>query len=88
MNSHAYVASIVYILIYRLLGTFLIVSLFFLSLSLSYVSCVMTPKRKSTPSWNPLHSGASSSSIPSNPTPASVKFHDKKAKSNFFENFS
>ena len=88
MNSHAYVASIVYILIYRLLGTFLIVSLFFLSLSLSYVSCVMTPKRKSTPSWNPLHSGASSSSIPSNSTPASVKFHDKKAKSNFFENFS
>ena len=60
----------------------------FLSFSPSYVSCVMAPKRKSTPSQNPLPSGASSSSIPSNPTPSSVKFHDEKAKSDFFENFS
>ena len=60
----------------------------FLSFSSFYVSCVMAPKRKSTPSRNPLHSGASSSSSPSNPTPFHVKFHVEKAKSNFFENFS
>ena len=40
-------------------GTFLIVSLS-LSISLSYVSCFMAPKRKSILSQNPLHSGASS----------------------------
>ena len=61
---------------------------FFLSFSSSYVSCVMAPKRKSTPSRNPLHSGASSSSSPSNPAPFHVKFRIEKAKSNFFENFS
>ena len=59
----------------------------FLSFSSSYVSCVMAPKRKSTPSRNPLHSRASSSS-PSNPTPSHVRFHDEKAKLDFFENFS
>ena len=57
-------------------------------LSVSYISCVMTPKRKSIPSCNPLRSGASSSSSPFNPTPSHVQFRDKKAKSDFLENFS
>ena len=45
----------------------------------------MAPTHKSTPSWNPLHSGASTSS---DPTPFSVRFCDEKAKMDFFENFS
>ena len=45
----------------------------------------MAPKCKSTPSRNPIHSGAS---ISSDPTPSHVRFCDEKAKSNFFENFS
>ena len=45
----------------------------------------MAPTHKSTPSWNPLHSGASTSS---DPTPFSVRFCDDKAKMDFFENFS
>ena len=85
MHSHAYVPSILYILIYLLFGTFFIVSL---SFSPSYVSCVMAPKRKFIPSRNPLHSGASSSSSPSNSTPSHVRFHNEKAKSDFLENFS
>ena len=60
----------------------------FLSFSPFYVSCVMAPKCKSTPSRNPLHSKASSSSSPFDPTPSHVWFHDEKAKSDFFENFS
>ena len=59
----------------------------FLSFSSSYVSCVMAPKCKSIPSRNPLRSGASSSSSPSNPTPFHGRFRDEKAKSDFFENF-
>ena len=68
--------------------------LFWLSLSLSlplffFLALVysMTPKRKFTPSRNPLHFGASSSS-PSNPTPSHVRFRDEKAKSDFSKNFS
>ena len=61
---------------------------FSLSPSPSYVSCIMTPKRKSTPSQNPLRSRASSSSYPSYPTPSHVQFHDEVAKSNFLEYFS
>ena len=57
-------------------------------LSLSYVSCIMAPKHKSTLSQNPLHSKASSSSSPFNPTPSHVRFHDEKAKLDFLENFS
>ena len=60
----------------------------FLSFSPSYVSCVMASKYKSTPSWNPLRFGASSSSAPSDPIPSHVRFRDEKAKSDFFENFS
>ena len=45
----------------------------------------MAPKRKSTPAWNPLRSGASSSSDPS---PFNVRFHDDDAFKAFLENFS
>ena len=55
------------------------------SISLSYISCFMAPKRKSTPSQNPLRYGASSSS---NPTPSFVWFHDEEAYKEFLENFS
>ena len=65
--------------------------LFYLSLSLSLflsVSCSMAPKQKSTPSWNPLRFGASSSSSPANSTPSHVWFHDDKARKEFSKNFS
>ena len=45
----------------------------------------MAPKRKSTPSRNPLCSRASSSF---NPTPSSVRFCDEDARKEFSENFS
>ena len=48
----------------------------------------MALKRKSTPSQNPLRSEASSSSSLSDPTPSHVRFCDKKAKLDIFENFS
>ena len=60
-------------------------------LSLSFflsVSCSMAPKRKSTSSWNPLCSGASSPSSPSDPTPSHVRFCDDKVRKDFLENFS
>ena len=41
----------------------------------------MSPKCKSTPSRNPLHFGASSSA---DTTPFFVRFHDEKARSDFF----
>ena len=41
-------------------------------------------KRKSTPSWNPLHSRTSSSDS----TPLHILFHDEKARKDFLENFS
>ena len=49
------------------------------------VSCIMAPKQKYTPSRNPLRSEASTSF---DPTPSHVWFHDEKAKSDFFKNFS
>ena len=45
----------------------------------------MAPKRKSTPSQNPLRSGASSSS---DPTPSHLRFHDEDARKDSSENFS
>ena len=45
----------------------------------------MAPKRKSTPSQNPLCSGAS---ISSDPTPSSIWFRDENARKAFLENFS
>ena len=62
----------------------------FLSLSPSLfllVSCSIAPKRKSTPSQNPLHSGASFSS-PSDSTPSHVQFYDDNARKDFSENIS
>ena len=55
----------------------------FLFVSLS-LSPRIAPKHKTTPSWNPFHSGASSS----DPTPFHVRFRDEKALQNFSENFS
>ena len=81
---HSYVFSLLYILILNCLV------LFFLSLfpSLSFISCSMAPKQKSTPSRNPLHSRASSSSSPSDSTPSYVRFRDDKARKDFSENFA
>ena len=45
----------------------------------------MAPKRKSTPSQNPLRSGASSSS---DSTPSHIRFRDEDARKAFSENFS
>ena len=45
----------------------------------------MALKRKSTPSQNPLHYGASTSS---DPTPSSIRFHDEDARKDFSEKFS
>ena len=87
MHSHAYVPSILYIII-STAWDFLDCLPLFLSFSPSYVSCVMAPKRKSTSFWNPFLSGASSSSSPFDPTPSHIRFCDEKAKSDFFQNFS
>ena len=58
----------------------------FLSLSFLFTLVVsMAPKRKSAPSWNPLCSGASSSS---NPTPSHIRFCDKDAQMDFSNHFS
>ena len=60
--------------------------LFFFSLFFLFTLVVsMAPKRKSTPAWNPLRSGASSSSDPS---PSNVRFRDDDAFKAFSENFS
>ena len=60
--SHAYVLYFsIYLLYLNYFGAFLIVSFFLLSILFTLVVFV-TPKRKSTPARNPLHSGASSSS--------------------------
>ena len=45
----------------------------------------MEPKSKTTPSWNPILSEASSSS---DPTPSHVRFCDDKAHQDFSKNFS
>ena len=45
----------------------------------------MAPKRKFTPSQNPLRSGASTSS---DPTPSHIRFRDEDARKDFLENFS
>ena len=67
-------------------GTLLLLLLLLLfSLCLS-VSLLMAPKKsKSTPSQNPIRSGASSSI---DPTPSHVRFRDEKAWMDFSENFS
>ena len=50
--------------------------LFFFSLSLSLIDCVMAPKQhKSTTTWKPLQGYKSSSSFP----PSHIQFRDEKA---------
>ena len=66
--------------------------LFPLSLSLSFSLSLtdtlrMSPKRKSTLTWNPFCSESSFSSDPPIP-PLHVRFHDEKAHQVFSENFS
>ena len=75
----------IYLILLMLLGTFLIVLLFFLPLILFMLVVSMAPKRKSTPARNPLRSGASSffDSSPSN-----VRLRDDDAFKAFSENFS
>ena len=72
------------LVIFEFLGTFLIV---FHSLPLFLFTLVvsMAPKRKSTSTWNPLHSGASSSS---DSAPLSLRFRNDNAHKAFLENFS
>ena len=45
----------------------------------------MAPKRKSTPAWNPLRSGAS---LSSDPTLSHIRFRDDDAFKAFSEKFS
>ena len=72
------------LVIFELLGTFLIV---FLSLPFFLFTLVMSmaPKRKSTPARNPLHSRASSSS---DSAPLSLRLRDDDAHKAFSENFA
>ena len=70
--------------IFELFGAFLIVSFFPLSILFTLV-VFMTPKRKSTPAQNPLHSSASSSS---DSAPLSLQFRDDDAYKAYSENFS
>ena len=65
-------------------GVFLIVS-FSLPLFLFTLVVSIAPKRKSTPSRNPLRFGISSSS---DPTPSHLRFRDDDAHKAFLEKFS
>ena len=60
-------------------------SLSFPSLFLVTLVVSMAPKRKSTPPWNPLHSGASTSSVYA---PFSLRFRNDDAHKAFTKNFS
>ena len=84
IHPHAYVLLFNILAIFELLRAFLIVSFFSLSLLFTLVMS-MAPKRKSTPSQNPLRSGASSSS---DPTPSHIRLCDEDAWKDFSENFS
>ena len=81
---HAYVLAFQYTCYIRnVLGHFwlsLFPSLFLFTLVIS-----MVPKRKSTPSQNPLRFRASSSF---DPTPSHIRFRDEDARKAFSENFS
>ena len=56
-----------------------------LPLNLFTLVVSIAPKRKSTPAWNSLRSGASSSSDPS---PSNIRFRDDDAFKAFSKNFS
>jgi len=82
---HTYLQIFIFFYI-DVVGAFMLVSL---SLSLSlFLALVysMAPKRESTPSQNPLGSGAPTSS--SDPTPSHVRLYDDKARKDFTKNFS
>ena len=72
------------LVLFELLGTFLIVFLCF-PLFLFTIVVSLAPKRKSTPARNPLHSGASSSS---DSALLSLRFRNDDAHKAFSENFS
>ena len=76
MHTYLYFVTFLYTVV---LVLFLLSHSLFLALVYS-----MAPKRKSTPSQNPLRSGASSSS---DPTPFHVWFRDDKAQKDFLQNF-
>ena len=82
-SMHLYVFSHI-LLIVNCFGIFLIV---FFSLPLLLVTLVvfMAPKRKSTLAWNPLHSGASTSS---DHAPFYLRFRNDGAYKAFTKNFS
>ena len=80
---HTYSISI-YLLYLNCFRAFLIVS-FSLPLFMFTLVVSMAPKRKSTPTWNPLHSGAFSSF---DFAPISLRFRDDDAHKAFSENFS
>ena len=71
--------------IWNVVGAFLIVSFFPLSLLFTLVVSIAL-KRKSAPSQNPLRSRAFTSS--SDPTPSSIRFLDEDAWKELSENFS
>ena len=59
-----------------------------LSLSLSRFSFLLMAPKKSVPSKNSIRRCGSSSSSSAPSLPNFVRFHDEKAKDDFFENFS
>ena len=82
---HAYIPSFQYIWYYWCcLGLFWL-SFLFLPIFLFTLVVSMAPKPKSTLAWNPLRSGASSSSDPS---PSNVRFRDDDAFKAFSKDFS
>ena len=83
--SHAYIPSFQYIWYYWCCLRLFWLSFFFLPLFLFTLVVSVAPKCKSIPTWNPLHSGASSSSDPS---PSNVRFCDDDAFKAFLKNFS
>ena len=88
LNSHVTCLCIfhAYVLFFPILSMCCVLLSLSLSLSLSRIDYVMAPKQhKSTPAQNPLQGSRSSSSNPF--IPFHIRFHDKKAKMDFFENF-
>ena len=82
--SHAYVLLFNIFDIFEHVWDFSIYLSFFLSLLFTLV-VFMAPKRKSTPTWNPFRSGASSSF---DPTLSHIQFRDDDAFKAFSEKFS
>ena len=82
---HAFVRLFhIFLLLWIVLELFWL-SLSFPSLFLFTLVVSMAPKHKSTPAWNPFHSGASSSF---DHAPLPLCFHNDDAQKAFTENFS